>query len=173
MNRKSAAWMWCINHGGRVFMNTPAHVEAHCWKSIQSWYEPELEALRCLAMFCMAPIWVRQFCQSAGPVSVPFFLEYPWGAPATVEAMTFMRSPICPARCGLGGGLVLCKKRNSRWPPLAVLLWGGHIRVWSGRQHLFIEAPECWAEGNTPPCISVQWDIIEQCFGPSDRRHQR
>lgn len=141
-----------FNHGGRVFMNTPAHVEAmlEVIKSVGT--KPELEAFDVGNVLHGADLVKRNFAKAPGLFQ--FCLGIPWGAPATVEAMTFMRSHLPPDAVWAGFGVA---KTEFPMAAAAVLL-GGHVRV-GLEDNIFIERGVL-AEGNIP-LVSRAVDIIE------------
>lgn len=141
-----------FNHGGRVFMNTPAHLEVmlEVIKSVGT--KPELEAFDVGNVLHGADLIKRGM--AAAPGLFQFCLGIPWGAPATVDTMSFMRSQLPENAVWAGFGIA-----KSEFPmAAAAVLLGGHVRV-GLEDNIYLERGVL-AEGNAP-LVSRAVDIIE------------
>lgn len=141
-----------FNHGDRVFMNTSAHLEsmAELIRSVGT--KPELEAFDLGNLLHAADLIRRGFV--AGPGLFQFCLGINWGAPATVDSMSYLRSHLPADAVWAGFGI------GSREFPMvaAAILLGGHVRV-GLEDNIYLERGKM-AEGNAP-LVARAIDIIE------------
>jgi uncharacterized protein (DUF849 family) len=115
--------MGSMNMGGRVFINTPEHLEVMAAAIQEAGVLPELEvfetghlllAKRMIETGHIKPSGMFQIC-----------LGIAWGQPATPEAMTYMRSLLPPGAPWFAFGISL-----HQFPMVAQsVLLGGHVRV--------------------------------------------
>ncbi|MGO4906952.1 3-keto-5-aminohexanoate cleavage protein [Pseudorhodobacter sp. W20_MBD10_FR17] len=141
-----------FNHGGRVFMNTAAHLEqmAELIKSVGT--KPELEAFD-LGNVLHAKDLIKRGVIN-GPGLFQFCLGIPWGAPATVESMSYLRSHLPDDAVWAGFGVAAMEFPMAA----AAVLLGGHVRV-GLEDNIFLERGKL-AEGNAP-LVARAVDIIE------------
>lgn len=141
-----------FNHGRKVFMNTVDHVDrmAEMVKAVGT--KPELEAFEVGNVLQAADLIKRGRVE--GPGLFQFCLGIPWGAPATVEAMHFMRSHLPPGAIWAGFGV------GARAFPMvaASVLLGGHVRV--GLEDNIYMSRGQLANGNAP-LVRRAVDIIK------------
>ena len=103
--------MGSLNMGGRVFINTPAHLETMAVAIRDASVLPELEVFE---TGHIKPPGMFQLC-----------LGISWGQPATPEAMTYMRNLLPPGSPWFAFGISL-----HQFPMVAqAVLLGGHVRV--------------------------------------------
>ena len=115
--------MGSLNMGGRVFINTPAHLEVMAVAIRDAGVLPELEvfetghlllAKRMIETGHIRPPGMFQIC-----------LGIAWGQPATPEAMTYMRNLLPTDSPWFAFGISLYQ-----FPMVAqAVLLGGHVRV--------------------------------------------
>lgn len=141
-----------FNHGDKVFMNTVGHLEIMTELIASAGVKPELEAFD-LGNALHAVDLVKRG-RVAGPGLFQFCLGVKWGAPATVEAMTFLRSHLPSDAVWAGFGV------GAREFPMvgAAVLLGGHVRV-GLEDNIYLSRGQL-AEGNAP-LVSRAVDIIE------------
>lgn len=141
-----------FNHGDKVFMNTASHLETMLELIKSTGTKPELEAFELGNVLHAANLVERGLVK--GPGLFQFCLGVRWGSPATVDAMSFMKShlPADAAWAGFGIGA-----KEFQMVAAAVLL-GGHVRV-GMEDNIFIERGKL-VEGNAP-LVSRAVDIID------------
>jgi uncharacterized protein (DUF849 family) len=141
-----------FNHGGRVFMNTAAHLEqmAELIKSVGT--KPELEAFDLGNVLHAKDLIKRGLID--GPGLFQFCLGIPWGAPATVDSMSYLRSHLPDDAVWAGFGVAAMEFPMAA----AAVLLGGHVRV-GLEDNIFLERGKL-AEGNAP-LVARAVDIIE------------
>jgi uncharacterized protein (DUF849 family) len=141
-----------FNHGGRVFMNTAAHLEQmlELIKSVGT--KPELEAFDLGNVLHAKDLLKRGLID--GPGLFQFCLGIPWGAPATVESMSYLRSHLPDDAIWAGFGVAAMEFPMAA----ATVLLGGHVRV-GLEDNIFLERGK-HAEGNAP-LVARAVDIIE------------
>jgi uncharacterized protein (DUF849 family) len=141
-----------FNHGGRVFMNTAAHLEqmAELIKSVGT--KPELEAFDLGNVLHAKDLIKRGVID--GPGLFQFCLGIPWGAPATVDSMSYLRSHLPDDAVWAGFGVAAMEFPMAA----AAVLLGGHVRV-GLEDNIFLERGKL-AEGNAP-LVARAVDIIE------------
>lgn len=141
-----------FNHGDRVFMNTSAHLEAMCEMVKSVGTKPELEAFDLGNLLHANDLIKRGLVK--GPGLFQFCLGMHWGAPATVESMSYLRSYVPDDAVWAGFGVA------AREFPMvaAAVLMGGHVRV-GLEDNIYLERGKL-AEGNAP-LVSRAVDIIE------------
>jgi uncharacterized protein (DUF849 family) len=115
--------MGSMNMGGRVFINTPAHLEAMAVAIRGAGVMPELEVFEAGHL-----LLARRLIETAHinpPGLFQICLGIAWGQPATPEALMYMRS-LLPADCvWFAFGISL-----HQFPIAAqTVLLGGHVRV--------------------------------------------
>ena len=124
--------MGSMNFGPHVFMNTPAHLTAMARAIRKAGSRPELE------VFDAGHIRLARHLIDQGEIaSPPMFqicLGIPWGAPATPEAMLYMRGMLPPDAIWAAFGI-----SAQQFPMVAqAVLLGGHVRV-GLEDNLYIE----------------------------------
>ena len=112
-----------MNFGERAFVNVPAHLKDMAERIRAAGVKPELEvfdaghlrlARRLIDDGLVAPPPMFQFC-----------MGIPWGAPATAETVTYLRSMLPDGALWAGFGI-----SRSQMPMVAeVVNQGGHVRV--------------------------------------------
>ncbi|HLH94699.1 MAG TPA: 3-keto-5-aminohexanoate cleavage protein [Xanthobacteraceae bacterium] len=115
--------MGSLNMGGRVFINTPAHLEVMAVAIRDAGVLPELEVFETghllLAKRMIETGHIR------GPGMFQICLGISWGQPATPEAMTYMRNLLPANSPWFAFGISL-----HQFPMVAqAVLLGGHVRV--------------------------------------------
>ncbi len=115
--------MGSLNMGGRVFINTPAHLETMAVAIRDASVLPELE------VFETGHLLLAKRMIETGHIKPPgmfqLCLGISWGQPATPEAMTYMRNLLPPASQWFAFGISLYQ-----FPMVAqAVLLGGHVRV--------------------------------------------
>ncbi len=115
--------MGSMNFGPHVFANIPAHLEQMAASVREAGVKPELE------VFEAGHIQLAAKMVAAGAFDEPqlfqIVLGVPWGAPATPEAMIFMRNQLPPGANWAGFGI---GRAQFPFVALAAML-GGHCRV--------------------------------------------
>ena len=111
-----------MNMGGRVFINTPEHLEIMASAIQDAGVLPELEVFetgRLLAKRMIETGHIRP------PGMFQICLGIAWGQPATPEAMNYMRNLLPPGAPWFAFGISL-----HQFPMVAQsVLLGGHVRV--------------------------------------------
>lgn len=141
-----------FNHGKKVFMNTVDHLDqmTEMVKSVGT--KPELETFEVGNVLQAADLIKRG--KVDGPGLFQFCLGIPWGAPATVEMMYFMRSHLPPGAIWAGFGVAA-----GEFPMVAAsVLLGGHVRV--GLEDNIYMSRGQLADGNAP-LVRRAVEIIE------------
>jgi uncharacterized protein (DUF849 family) len=115
--------MGSMNMGNRVFINTPAHLQAMATAIRESGVLPELE------VFETGHLLLAKKMIETGHIKPPgmfqICLGIAWGQPATPEAMTYMRSLLPPDSPWFAFGISLYQ-----FPMVAqAVLLGGNVRV--------------------------------------------
>jgi uncharacterized protein (DUF849 family) len=115
--------MGSLNMGDRVFINTPAHLQAMATSIKDAGVMPELEVFETGHL-----LLAKRFIEN-GTVKPPgmfqICLGISWGQPATTEAMTYMRNLLPPDSPWFAFGISL-----HQFPMVAqTVLLGGHPRV--------------------------------------------
>jgi uncharacterized protein (DUF849 family) len=115
--------MGSLNMGDRVFINTPAHLQAMAISIKDAGVMPELEVFETGHL-----LLAKRFIEN-GTVKPPgmfqICLGISWGQPATTEAMTYMRNLLPPDSPWFAFGISL-----HQFPMVAqTVLLGGHPRV--------------------------------------------
>ena len=115
--------MGSMNFGPHVFANVPAHLSTMATAIRQAGVKPELE------VFESGHIQLALKMVADGAFDEPqlfqIVLGVPWGAPATPEAMIFMRNQLPPGANWAGFGI---GRAEFPFVALAAML-GGHCRV--------------------------------------------
>ena len=112
-----------MNMGGRVFINTPEHLEIMAAAIQEAGVLPELE------VFETGHLLLAKRMIETGHIKPPgmfqICLGIAWGQPATPEAMSYMRSLLPPGAPWFAFGISL-----HQFPMVAQsVLLGGHVRV--------------------------------------------
>ena len=115
--------MGSLNMGGRVFINTPAHLEVMAVAIRDASVLPELE------VFETGHLLLAKRMIETGQIKPPgmfqICLGIAWGQPATPEAMTYMRNLLPANSPWFAFGISL-----HQFPMVAqAVLLGGHVRV--------------------------------------------
>ena len=115
--------MGSMNMGGRVFINTPDHLEVMAAAIRDAGVLPELE------VFETGHLLLAKRMIETGHIKAPgmfqICLGIAWGQPATPEAMSYMRSLLPPGAPWFAFGISL-----HQFPMVAQsVLLGGHVRV--------------------------------------------
>jgi uncharacterized protein (DUF849 family) len=115
--------MGSLNMGGRVFINTPAHLEVMAVAIRDAGVLPELE------VFETGHLLLAKHMIETGHIKPPgmfqICLGVAWGQPATPEAMTYMRDLLPTSSPWFAFGISL-----HQFPMVAqAVLLGGHVRV--------------------------------------------
>jgi uncharacterized protein (DUF849 family) len=115
--------MGSMNMGNRVFINTPAHLQAMAVAIREAGVLPELE------VFETGHLLLAKKMIETGHIKPPgmfqICLGIAWGQPATPEAMSYMRSLLPAASPWFAFGISL-----HQFPMVAqAVLLGGHVRV--------------------------------------------
>jgi uncharacterized protein (DUF849 family) len=115
--------MGSLNMGGRVFINTPGHLQTMAVAIREAGVLPELE------VFETGHLLLAKKMIETGHIKAPgmfqLCLGIAWGQPATPEAMTYMRNLLPPASPWFAFGISL-----HQFPMVAqAVLLGGHVRV--------------------------------------------
>jgi uncharacterized protein (DUF849 family) len=115
--------MGSMNMGGRVFINTPEHLETMALAIHDAGVLPELE------VFETGHLLLAKRMIETGHIKAPgmfqICLGIAWGQPATPEAMTYMRNLLPPGSPWFAFGISL-----HQFPMVAQsVLLGGHVRV--------------------------------------------
>jgi uncharacterized protein (DUF849 family) len=115
--------MGSMNMGGHVFINTPSHLEAMAVVIRDAGVTPELE------VFETGHLLLAKRMIDTGHIRPPglfqICLGISWGQPATLEALTYMRSLLPPECIWFAFGISL-----HQFPIAAqTVLLGGHVRV--------------------------------------------
>src|SRR4051812_24565154 len=115
--------MGSLNMGSRVFINTPAHLQAMAAAIREAGVLPELE------VFETGHLLLAKAMIEAGHIRPPgmfqICLGIAWGQPATSEAMSYMRTLLPPSSPWFAFGISL-----HQFPMAAqAVLLGGHPRV--------------------------------------------
>jgi uncharacterized protein (DUF849 family) len=115
--------MGSMNMGGRVFINTPDHLEVMATAIRDVGVLPELE------VFETGHLLLAKRMIETGHIKAPgmfqICLGIAWGQPATPEAMSYMRSLLPPGAPWFAFGISL-----HQFPMVAQsVLLGGHVRV--------------------------------------------
>jgi uncharacterized protein (DUF849 family) len=115
--------MGSMNMGGRVFINTPEHLELMATAIRDAGVLPELE------VFETGHLLLAKRMIETGHIKLPgmfqICLGIAWGQPATPEAMTYMRGLLPPGAPWFAFGISL-----HQFPMVAQsVLLGGHVRV--------------------------------------------
>jgi uncharacterized protein (DUF849 family) len=131
-----------FNHGDRVFMNTSAHLETMLELIGSVGTKPELEAFDLGNVLHANDLIKRGLVK--GPGLFQFCLGMRWGAPATVEAMAYLKSHLPENAVWAGFGVA-----SSEFPmAAAATLMGGHVRV--GLEDNIYLKRGVLAQGNAP-----------------------
>lgn len=141
-----------FNHGDKVFMNTAPHLEIMTELVKSVGVKPELEAFDLGNVLHAVNLVKRGLVE--GPGLFQFCLGVNWGAPATVDAMNYLRSHVPDDGVWAGFGV------GAREFPMvgAAVLMGGHVRV--GLEDNIYLKKGVLAEGNAP-LVTRAVDIIE------------
>src|SRR5207249_7625590 len=112
-----------MNMGGRVFINTPAHLETMAIAIREAGVLPELE------VFETGHLLLAKRMIETGHIKAPgmfqICLGIAWGQPATPEAMSYMRNLLPAGSPWFAFGISLYQ-----FPMVAqAVLLGGHVRV--------------------------------------------
>lgn len=112
-----------MNFGEFVFVNTPAHLRAMAKAVNAIGVLPELE------LFDTGNLRLAKHLIEEGVLKAPAMFQIclgvPWGAPATTEAMMFMRDMLPAGSFWTGFGI-----SGQQFPMVAqAILLGGHVRV--------------------------------------------
>jgi uncharacterized protein (DUF849 family) len=115
--------MGSLNMGGRVFINTPGHLQTMAIAIREAGVLPELEVFETGHL-----LLAKKFIE-AGHVKTPgmfqICLGIAWGQPATPEAMMYMRNLVPAGSPWFAFGISL-----HQFPMVAqTVLLGGHVRV--------------------------------------------
>jgi uncharacterized protein (DUF849 family) len=115
--------MGSLNMGGRVFINTPGHLQTMAVAIREAGVLPELE------VFETGHLLLAKKMIETGHIKAPgmfqLCLGIAWGQPATPEAMTYMRNLLPPGSPWFAFGISL-----HQFPMVAqAVLLGGHVRV--------------------------------------------
>jgi uncharacterized protein (DUF849 family) len=115
--------MGSLNMGGRVFINTPAHLQTMAVAIRDAGVMPELE------VFETGHLLLAKKMIESGHIKPPgmfqLCLGIAWGQPATPEAMTYMRNLLPAGSPWFAFGISL-----HQFPMVAqAVLLGGHVRV--------------------------------------------
>jgi len=115
--------MGSMNFGANVFINTPDHLAEMARRIAAAGAKPELE------VFEAGHIRLARHLIEQGVIAAPplfqLCLGIPWGAPASPEAMTYMRSLLPEGAIWAGFGI-----SSQQFPMVAqAVLLGGHVRV--------------------------------------------
>ncbi len=124
--------MGSLNFGPMVFMNVPGHLETMARAMREAGVKPELEAFEAGHI----RLAVKMIADGAfdPPHLFQIVLGVPWGAPATAEAMLFMRNQLPDGANWAGFGIGAAQMP---FVALAATL-GGHCRV-GLEDNLYIE----------------------------------
>lgn len=115
--------MGSMNFGPMVFMNVPHHLETMARAIREAGVKPELEAFEAGHL----RLAVKMIADGAfdAPPLFQIVLGVPWGAPATAEAMLFMRNQLPDGANWVGFGI-----GAAQFPFVALAATlGGHCRV--------------------------------------------
>lgn len=112
-----------MNFGETGFVNIPAHLRIMAKAIADAGVKPELE------VFEPGHVMLARRMIEGGDIAEPplfqICLGIPWGAPATPEAMLFMRSLLPPGALWAGFGI-----SRMEFPMVAqAVVLGGHVRV--------------------------------------------
>ena len=115
--------MGSLNMGNRVFINTPAHLQAMALAIKEAGVMPELEVFETGHL-----LLAKKFLEAGyvkGPGMFQICLGIAWGQPATPEAMMYMRNLLPANSPWFAFGISL-----HQFPMVAqTVLLGGHVRV--------------------------------------------
>ena len=115
--------MGSLNMGNRVFINTPAHLQAMALAIREAGVLPELEVFETGHL-----LLAKKFLEAGyvkGPGMFQICLGIAWGQPATPEAMMYMRNLLPQGSPWFAFGISL-----HQFPMVAqTVLLGGHVRV--------------------------------------------
>ena len=115
--------MGSLNMGNRVFINTPAHLQAMALAIKEAGVMPELEVFETGHL-----LLAKKFLEAGyvkGPGMFQICLGISWGQPATPEAMMYMRNLLPAGAPWFAFGISL-----HQFPMVAqTVLLGGHVRV--------------------------------------------
>jgi uncharacterized protein (DUF849 family) len=115
--------MGSMNMGGRVFINTPEHLETMAVAIREAGVLPELEVFETGHL-----LLAKRMIETGhikGPGMFQICLGIAWGQPATPEAMTYMRNLLPQGSPWFAFGISLYQ-----FPMVAQsVLLGGHVRV--------------------------------------------
>ena len=115
--------MGSMNMGGRVFINTPEHLESMAVSIREAGVLPELEVFETGHLLLAKRMLETGHIK--GPGMFQICLGIAWGQPATPEAMTYMRNLLPPGSPWFAFGISL-----HQFPMVAQsVLLGGHVRV--------------------------------------------
>jgi uncharacterized protein (DUF849 family) len=115
--------MGSLNMGDRVFINTPAHLQAMAASIKDAGVMPELEVFETGHLLLAKRFIENGYVKPPGMFQV--CLGISWGQPATTEAMTYMRNLLPPDSPWFAFGISL-----HQFPMVAqTVLLGGHPRV--------------------------------------------
>jgi uncharacterized protein (DUF849 family) len=154
-----------FNHGKKVFMNTVDHLDqmTELVKTVGT--KAELEAFDVGNVLQAADLIKRG--KVDGPGLFQFCLGIPWGGPATVEMMQFMRSQLPQNAVWAGFGV-----GAKEFPMVAAsVLLGGHVRV-GLEDNIYLSRGEL-ADGNAPlvrRAVSIIKDLGDRPATPDEAR---
>jgi uncharacterized protein (DUF849 family) len=115
--------MGSLNMGDRVFINTPAHLQAMAASIKDAGVMPELEVFETGHLLLAKRFIENGYVKPPGMFQI--CLGISWGQPATTEAMTYMRNLLPPDSPWFAFGISL-----HQFPMVAqTVLLGGHPRV--------------------------------------------
>jgi uncharacterized protein (DUF849 family) len=115
--------MGSLNMGDRVFINTPAHLQAMAASIKDAGVMPELEVFETGHLLLAKRFIENGYVKPPGMFQI--CLGISWGQPATTEAMTYMRNLLLPDSPWFAFGISL-----HQFPMVAqTVLLGGHPRV--------------------------------------------
>jgi uncharacterized protein (DUF849 family) len=115
--------MGSLNMGGRVFINTPDHLQTMATAIRDAGVLPELEVFETGHLLLAKKMIENGHIRPPGMFQL--CLGIAWGQPATPEAMTYMRNLLPPGSPWFAFGISL-----HQFPMVAqAVLLGGHVRV--------------------------------------------